>query len=183
MTSEAWRWLRARMRLGTVLLAALWGLLLWKLAPHLGAVVGVRTEPPVAPAWSALALDGTALSAEGLRGKVVLVNFWATWCLPCRAEMPLLEQMWQRHRGADFVLVGLSVDRTGREGVMKYVADRGVTYPVAIVDAAVEAAFGGVRGIPTSILLDRDGRVVHRVVGPLGPASLELAVRRLKTER
>ena len=96
--------------------------------------------------------------------------------------MPLLEQMWQRHRDRGFVLLGLSVDRTGTAGVRRFLEERAISYPVAIVGADVEAALGGVRGVPTSFLLDRHGRIRHRVIGPLVAASLELAVRRLLDE-
>lgn len=153
-----------------------------RLVPHLGAVVGMRSGDARRPAFVATTLDGQPVSEASLRGKVVLVNFWATWCGPCRVEMPLLEQMYQRHRDRGFVLLGLSVDRAGEQVVRDYVRSRGVTYPVAVVGAREEAAFGGVRGYPTSFLLGRDGVVRHAVIGPLAPASLELAVRRLLDE-
>ena len=156
-------------------------LLLWaspRLLPHLGAVVGVETQAST-PRYAVTALDGTQLSSDALRGKVVLVNFWATWCLPCRVEMPLLQRMAERHRAAGLVVAGLSVDRGSELSVREFLRDRGVTYPVAMVGRDVERAFGGVRGYPTSILIDRDGIVRHVVIGPLAPASLELAVRRL----
>lgn len=151
-----------------------------RLLPHLGAVVGVEGTP-IEPRYALTALDGTTLSPDALRGKVVLINFWATWCLPCRVEMPLLERMAERHRDAGLAVVGLSVDRGGEESVRTFLRERGITYPVAIVGADVERAFGGVRGYPTSILIDRAGVVRHVVIGPLAAASLELAVRRLLT--
>jgi thiol-disulfide isomerase/thioredoxin len=171
--------LRKRITIWSVLFAAVWIFVLVRLAPHLGAIVGIRSGGDVAPEFSVTTLDGAIISSSELRGKVLLVNFWATWCLPCRAEMPLLEGMWKRHAAAGLVLVGFSTDRTGEGGVRDFLTERGITYPVAIVGPDVEAAFGGVRGIPTSFLLDREGRVRHRVVGPLAPATLELAVRRL----
>jgi cytochrome c biogenesis protein CcmG, thiol:disulfide interchange protein DsbE len=155
--------------------------LLWatpRLLPHLGAVVGVETRPR-APRYALTALDGTRLSPDALRGKVVLVNFWATWCLPCRVEMPLLQRMSERHGDAGFVVAGLSVDRGPAESVRTFLRERGVTYPVAVVGPDVERAFGGVRGYPTSILIDRTGVVRHVVIGPLAAASFEPAVRRL----
>lgn len=171
--------LRQRITLWNVLFAALGLFVLVRLAPHVGAIIGVRSGHDIAPAFSVTTLDGEVLSSSALRGKVVLVNFWATWCLPCRAEMPLLEGMWKRHAADSFVLVGFSTDRTGEDRVRKFLGERGITYPVAIVGQEVVVAFGGVRGIPTSFLLDQTGRIRHRVVGPLAPASLELAVRRL----
>jgi len=155
--------------------------LLWagpRLLPHLGAVVGVETRPRT-PRYSLTALDGTPLSPDALREKVVLINFWATWCLPCRVEMPLLQRMSERHREAGLVVVGLSVDRGSEQSVREFLRERGVTYPVAMVGSDVERAFGGVRGYPTSILIDRGGVVRYVVVGPLAGASLEPAVRRL----
>lgn len=155
-------------------------ILVWatpRLLPHLGAVVGVETKPRV-PRYALTALDGTPISPDALRGKVVLINFWATWCLPCRVEMPLLQRMAERHRDAGLIVVGLSVDRSGEEPVRSFLRERGVTYPVAVVGTDVERAFGGVRGYPTSMLIDRGGVVRHVVIGPLAAASLEPAVRR-----
>ena len=156
-------------------------LLLWaapRLLPHLGALVGVRSGPDAVPSYAYATLDGGLASSDSLRGKVVLVNFWATWCAPCRAEMPVLEAMYQRHRERGFVIVGLAVDQAPTEKVAAYVAERGVTYPVAHVEREAERLFGGVRGYPTSFLIGRDGRVRHVVVGPIGAVSLEPAVRR-----
>jgi cytochrome c biogenesis protein CcmG/thiol:disulfide interchange protein DsbE len=156
-------------------------MLVWatpRLLPHVGAVVGVETKAQV-PRYALTALDGTPLSPDALRGKVVLINFWATWCLPCRVEMPLLQRMAERHREAGLIVVGLSVDRGAEESVRTFLRERGVTYPVAVVGSDVERAFGGVRGYPTSILVDRDGVVRHVVIGPLAAASFEPAVRRL----
>ncbi len=149
-----------------------------RLLPHLGAVVGVETSART-PRYALTALDGSPLSPDALRGKVVLINFWATWCLPCRVEMPLLQRMAERHRDAGFVVVGLSVDRDTGESVRTFLRERGVTYPVAVVGPDVERAFGGVRGYPTSILIDRTGVIRHVVIGPLAAASFEPAVRRL----
>ncbi len=148
------------------------------LLPHVGAVLGVRTTADLTPSYSYVSLTGEPLTSEALRGKVVLVNFWATWCAPCRAEMPVLEAMYQRHRERGFVIVGLAVDQAPTEKVAAYVAERGVTYPVAHVEREAERLFGGVRGYPTSFLIGRDGRVRHVVVGPIGAVSLEPAVRR-----
>ena len=131
------------------------------------------------PRYALTALDGTRLTPEALRGKVVLINFWATWCLPCRVEMPLLQRMADRHREAGLVVVGLSVDRGSEQSVREFLRERGVTYPVAVVGSDVERAFGGVRGYPTSMVMDKSGVIRHVVIGPLAAASLEPAVRRL----
>jgi thiol-disulfide isomerase/thioredoxin len=173
-------WLRARW--STVLL---WVVLAWaapRLWPHVGALLGVRAGDRARPEATVTLLDGRSLSLADLRGQVVLVNVWATWCAPCRVEMPLLEQTWQRHRAAGFLLLGASVDRGDPADVRAFLAERGISYPVAIVGADVIQALGGVMGYPTSILIGRDGRVQHRVMGPIGPVTLEPAIRRALAE-
>jgi len=160
-------------------------LILWlgpRFLPHLGALVGIESGGRLRPAFHATLVDGMPVSDSTLRGHVVLVNFWATWCLPCRAEMPLLQAMATRHQSAGLVVLGLSVDRTDPASVTRFLRDRGITYPVAIVGRDVEAAFGGMQGYPTSVLLDRTGRVRYKVLGPLAMGSLEPAVRRLLRE-
>jgi hypothetical protein len=97
--------------------------------------------------------------------------------------MPLLELLYTVHRDEGFVLLGLSVDRASASVVRAFVQQRGVTYPVAVVGPEGVAMFGGVVGYPTSFLIGRDGTVRHQVLGPLAPASLEPAVRRLLAER
>lgn len=160
-------------------------ILIWaapRLLPHAGAVIGVRSGPDAVPQYRYATLDGRVADADSLRGQVVLVNFWATWCAPCRAEMPLLERMYERHRAAGFTIVGLAVDRVSTDAVAAFVRERGVSYPIAHVDARAELVFGGVRGYPTSFLIDRTGRIRHTVLGPVAPLSLEPAVRRLLAE-
>jgi cytochrome c biogenesis protein CcmG, thiol:disulfide interchange protein DsbE len=154
-----------------------------RLLPHVAAVVGVDTGDRRAPRYDVTTLDGVRHTSESLRGKVVLVNVWATWCGPCRAEMPLLERMYVRHHDAGLVVLGLSVDRAPLAVIRDFVRQRGVTYPVALVGPDGATPFGGVVGYPTSFLIDRDGVVRHQVLGPLAPASLEPAVRRLLATR
>lgn len=182
MTPGSPRWRRWFSPWNVVTLVAL----VWaapRLLPHLGAVIGIDSGRRAAPQYLVATLDGGSVSSASLRGKVVLVNFWATWCAPCRVEMPLLERMYARHHDAGFVLLGLSVDRGGAEPVRRFLQERNISYPVAVVGAEVERAFGGIRGYPTSFLIDRRGVVRHEVIGPLAPATLELAAQRLLAEK
>jgi thiol-disulfide isomerase/thioredoxin len=153
-----------------------------RIAPHLGAVVGIESGGDIVPAYRYELLDGDTVSAESLRGRVVLVNFWATWCPPCKIEMPLLQAMAERHAQAGLVVLGLSRDRISHDAVRAFLAERGITYPVAVVGPDAERRFGGVRGYPTSFLLDRSGRIRHAALGPLAMVSFEPAVRRLLAE-
>jgi cytochrome c biogenesis protein CcmG/thiol:disulfide interchange protein DsbE len=176
---KGWARFRRHLTIANVVTLAI---LVWaapRLLPHVGALIGVRSGPETAPQFDYVTLDGEPIGSETLRGKVVLVNFWATWCLPCRVEMPVLDAMHRRHAESGFVVLGLAVDRVSTEQVRAFVAERGVTYPIAHVGPEAERVFGGVQGYPMSFLLDRDGRIRHRVIGPIAPVTLEPAVRRL----
>ena len=111
--------------------------------------------------------DGRALDLSAFRGRVVLLNLWATWCAPCRREMPTLDRLQQRLGSGDLAVVALSIDRTGAEAVRKFYADIGVTNLAIYADRSgkVLREFGAV-GLPTTLLLDREGRELGRVIGP-----------------
>ena len=161
------------------------GLGIWalpRLLPHVGALVNVTARDRSTPAFTVRTLADSSITSQSLRGRVVLVNVWATWCLPCRAEMPLLEATWNRHKAAGLVLLGASVDTGDPQTVRDFITERGISYPIAIVGSDVIRALGGVVGYPTSVLIGRDGRVRHRVMGPIGPLSLEPAIRRALAE-
>lgn len=153
-----------------------------RLLPHLGALVGVSERAAHRPDYAVTARDGRVFTPDSLRGRVVLVNVWATWCAPCRVEMPALQQLADAYAAEGVVVLGLSVDRGPAAEVDAFLAERDIMYPVAIVDDRTVAAFGGVRGYPTSLLLDRTGVIVHSVVGPIGPLTLRPALRRLLAE-
>ena len=139
----------------------------------------MRARDARRPDYMVTTRSGERLTSASLRGKVVLVNVWATWCPPCRAEMPALQQLADAYAAEGMVLLGLSVDRGSSGQVDAFLAERGITYPVAIVDDQIIAAFGGVRGYPTSFLVDRQGVIQHTVMGPVAPLTLRPAIRRL----
>lgn len=150
--------------------------------PHVEALVGARAKEARVPSYTVTTRDGRTITADSLRGRVVFVNVWATWCPPCRAEMPALQQLADAYAAEGLVMLGLSVDRGPARTVDAFLAERGITYPVAIVNAEVIEAFGGVRGYPTSFLVDKAGVVRHAVMGPVGPLTLRPAIRRLLAE-
>ena len=159
-----------------VVLIVIWSLP--RLVPHFKALAGIRAQQTAHPSFVVRTLAGKVITQDSLYGRVVLINVWATWCLPCRVEMPLMENTWQRHRDAGLVILGASVDRGSVRDVQTFITARNITYPIAIVGADFITAIGGVSGYPTSILIGRDGTVRHKVVGPIGPLSLEPAIRR-----
>lgn len=170
-----------------VIEALLWlvvaGLFVWRITPQLQAAVGWHAGGTDAPAVTLDMLDGSGLPLKDLKGQVVLVNFWATWCPPCRAELPGLESVYRDLHADGFTVVGVSMDQASRAQVASFLQDHAITYPIAMATPDVVAAFGGVNSFPTSFLLDAQGRVRYTVQGIFAAPTLRAAVRRLLAER
>ena len=136
------------------------------LAPAQLASLDLRPYPQemAPPELSLRTLDGRMVSVAGLRGHVVLLNFWATWCLECRSEMPALEVLHRRFGAHGLAIVGVNT-REGQPVVGKYVRELRLTFPVLLdPDGAVTARYG-VIGLPTTFLVGRDGRAVALAIG------------------
>ena len=127
-------------------------------------------------------LSGTSHRLADYRGQVVLVNFWATWCPPCRIEMPGFQRVYEDRRDEGFVVVGISTDQAGVGVVREFLAKRDITFPVAMATGQVVQDFGGVRALPTSFLIDREGRIRQEVKGFFAEPALRMAVRHLLAE-
>jgi len=147
--------------------------------PHVEALAGRALPEQRRPAFAVQTRDGRWLTADSLRGRVVLVNVWATWCPPCRAEMPAMQQLADAYAKEGLVVLGLSVDQGPAADVDSFLRERGISYPNAIITHDVLASFGGVRGYPTSFLIDREGILRHAVLGPVGVLTLRPAIARL----
>ena len=122
-------------------------------------------EPLPAPDFTLSTPSGTSLSLAELHGKVVLLNFWATWCVPCRKEMPAIEALYQRYKDRGLEVVAISLDKVAAAPVEVFVKEVGVTYRVALDPTWATARTYGVRGLPATFLLDRTGNVVMRELG------------------
>ena len=136
-----------------------------------------RNPVPVA-ALSLRTLDGRAVSSADWRGKVTIVNFWATWCGPCRAEIPDLVAL-QKKYGRYLQVVGISQDEAPADVVRRFAAERQVNYPIIMTTPELEKAFPGIYALPTSYLIDRQGRIVQKHVGMLNPERTEQETRSL----
>jgi cytochrome c biogenesis protein CcmG/thiol:disulfide interchange protein DsbE len=130
----------------------------------------------VAPQFARADLSGRQVHLADFRGKLVLLNFWATWCAPCRKEMPLFSK-WQRDYGAQGLqIVGVSMD-DDLTLVKQVLAERPVAYPIVMGDAKLGAQFGGVLGLPLSFLIDAQGRIVARFQGDNDLARMEAKLK------
>jgi cytochrome c biogenesis protein CcmG/thiol:disulfide interchange protein DsbE len=122
------------------------------------AISGTRTSPP---ALELNAIDGTRVTLAKLRGKVVLIDFWATWCGPCREEIPRLVELQRSRASRGLQLLGISMDDDSAT-VQRFYSELHMNYPVVMGDVALAERFGGVLGLPVKFLIDRDGRMVGR---------------------
>jgi peroxiredoxin len=124
-------------------------------------------------------LEGKKVPLSDFAGKVVVLNFWATWCGPCRAEIPDLITLQSKYGPQGVVVVGLSLDAEGAGIVKPFIQEHRVDYPMLIADAATARQFGGIIGIPTTFVLDRQGRIVKKFVGRMELKAFEEAVQPL----
>jgi thiol-disulfide isomerase/thioredoxin len=122
---------------------------------------------------------GQPVELAKLRGKAVVVNFWATWCGPCRAEIPGMLDVYQKYRGKGLEIVGISVDRDGWQVINPMVKRLNITYPVVLGNGQVIEAYGGIDAIPTTFFVDRKGRILRRQVGAMSKEDFEKEVKSL----
>ena len=140
-------------------------------------VIRFVRNPDPAPELKITSLDGKPLTLADLHGKVVFLNFWATWCGPCRAEIPDLIALQDRYKDR-LQIIGLNVDDEEAD-IQKYATEMGINYPVAMTSNDIRIQYGGIPALPTSFVLDTEGRVVQKHVGLWNPAVYEAEIRSL----
>lgn len=155
-------------------LAGLLGLIL------LSAPAGVLAETIAKPALKVETLDGKTFDLASKRGQWVIVNFWATWCAPCIAEMPELSAFIKSHK--DVSGIGLAYEDTDRQEIIDFLKQRQVDYPIAQIDVDDPPAdFATPRGLPTTYLIAPDGSVAKQFLGPIKEKDLEQAIAAAKS--
>jgi len=165
---------------GAVVIAVGVLLLAWRLpigrpaptpdSPYAEMEVVRHKGAPEAPDFSLPTLEGQTVTLSALRGRVVFLNFWATWCPPCREEMPSIERLHRELKDQGLVVLGVDVDESPKL-VAKFIEDFRLGFPVVLDAGSHVFSRYGVRGLPTTILIDRQGRVVGAAVGPRDWAS------------
>ena len=146
--------------------------------PQQQLVIRFVRDPDPAPDLKAKDVNGTELNLEAYKGKVVLLNFWATWCGPCRAEIPSLIRIQEAYKDR-LQIIGMDVDDDDEEQLRAFVKAKSINYPVAMTSGPIRLAYGGIAALPTMFIINRDGKVVQKHVGLLNPALYEIEARAL----
>jgi thiol-disulfide isomerase/thioredoxin len=134
--------------------------------------LGLAQNTP-APDFTLESLDGKSMRLSDFRGKAVLLNFWATWCGPCKIEMPWFVELQKEYGPDGFQIVGVAMDDSSKDDIAKFAQEMGVNYPVLLGKEAVGDAYGGVPALPESFFISRDGKIVDKIIGLRGRAEIE----------
>jgi peroxiredoxin len=137
------------------------------------ATTGRLPLSETAPDFSLRDATGAEIRLSDYKGKVVLLNFWATWCSPCKAEIPWFEEFQRTYANQGFAVIGVSMDEDGWKVVRPYMEATKINYGVAIGNDELAQKYGGVGALPESLLIDRDGRIAARHVGMVSKSNYE----------
>ena len=147
--------------------------LLWAVFPATAAVDPAKELDLIKPNrqqqardFKVASLDGSGLRLADLKGKVVFLNLWATWCPPCKEEMPAMERLWRRYKDEGLVVIALSMDSGGAKAVKPYIEQSKYTYPVGLDPKMEVAQLYGARSVPSTFIIDRSGTLRAIALGP-----------------
>lgn len=144
----------------------------------IGFLACENSPPEYAPNISGVDQNGNSVSLDDLKGKVVIVDFWATWCPPCRQIIPHLVELQKKYGEDDFTFLGVSLDQGGMRDVKPFIQKYEINYPVIIGNKKMTDQFGGVQGIPTTFLIDKTGKIVLKRVGAHDRATYENDIKK-----
>ncbi len=150
-----------------------------------GEIEGGDSEAPpqlrgkAAPAFALVALNGKKVSLADYKGRPVLVNFWATWCAPCKLEMPWFEELRGKYAGQGFEVLGIAEDDAGKDEIAKSALKLGATYPILLTDGKVARAYGGIDYLPMSFYVDGKGVVIEETAGLASKDAVEANIKKI----
>ncbi len=144
---------------------------------HRLAAQDLAAPAQAAPAWKLKDLDGNDVRSTQFKGKVLVVDFWATWCGPCIMEIPGYVELQKKYGADGLVIVGVSLDRKGPKHVKQFAKENAMNYTLVMGDESVVEAFGGFDAIPTTFLVNREGRIVHKKTGAMAHEEYEKLVK------
>ncbi len=133
----------------------------------------------VAPDFTLKSIDGKTVKLSDLKGKAVVVNFWATWCQPCKIEMPWFVELQKKYGPEGLQILGISADEdASNEDLSKFTQDLGVNYPILLSEEKVEREYGGIQFLPVTVYIDRDGKIVDKAFGLKGRNEIEEDIKK-----
>lgn len=136
----------------------------------------------IAPQFTLDDINGKSVSLNDYKGKVIILDFWATWCPPCREEIPDFIALQNEYGKKGLQIIGIAVDRDGIKSVKPFYENMGMNYPVLLTDGKVESRYGGIRAIPTTFIIDKKGSIVKKYVGFQSKAVFEKEIKELLTK-
>jgi len=142
-------------------------------------ISGQSCSQSKAPEFNLRSADNQPVTMSKLAGKLVVVNFWATWCRPCVVEMPGFSEIYEKYKGKGLEIVGVSLDNDGWGKVRPFLAKNKVAYPIVIGDQDLYLAFGGRNAIPTTVFVDKKGNIIETVVGMMQKDDFEKKIKKL----
>ena len=144
---------------------------------------GPEGRGETAPDFALQSLEGKTVHLSDYRGKAVLLNFWATWCAPCKIEMPWFVELQNKYGPQGLQIVGVAMDDASFGNISDFARDMGVNYPVLVGKESVGDAYGGVQFLPENFYIDRNGRVVNRAFGLKGKDEVEDEIKKILASR
>jgi peroxiredoxin len=160
-----------------VLMAAVLGGCSSSLTTH--AAVASANDRKAATDFTLPGMNGVSVKLSDYRGKVVLLNFWATWCGPCKAEIPWFIEFEKIYKDRGFATLGVSMDEDGWQAVQPFVRPRAINYPVMLGNDRVAELYGGIDSLPSTFLIDREGRIASMHLGLVSRHDYEAEILKL----
>ena len=147
--------------------------------PGLRPAASEGSGTKAAPEWQLKDLDGKPVKLSDFNGKVVILNFWATWCPPCRKEIPTFVSLQKQYGDKGLVVIGVSLDEKGPVAVKPFVSKMAINYPIVMGDPKTAADYGGIAVVPTTFVIDRNGKIAAEHQGDAERATFEAEIKPL----
>ncbi len=180
MSRNSWVWVIVVLTVAVMLVSAPY--LVKRAGMSRGRVAQNDLTGKNAPEFALESLQGATVHLSDYRGKAVLLNFWATWCPPCKIEMPWFEDLQKQYGPQGLQVVGIAMDDASKDDISKFAKAVGVNYTILLGKDSVGDAYGGIPYLPSTFLIDRDGKVVNRILGLKSRSEIEDDVKAALSE-